>query len=124
MGTVEERNTQTVERWAETWNNDVMRMVDEIYAPDCEVVDVIRDRSFTGREALRAVEQQMIGADPTRRMVITRSVAQGDTVAVEIDSYWQSDAVRARACVVLTFGEDGLIVSDHTYAGDPTGVAG
>jgi predicted SnoaL-like aldol condensation-catalyzing enzyme len=100
-----------------------MRMVDEIYAPEGEVVDVMRDRSFTGREALGAVEQQMIDADPTRRLVITTSVAQGNTVVVEIDSYWQSDAVRARACVVLTFGDDGLIVSDHLYAGDPTGVA-
>jgi nuclear transport factor 2 (NTF2) superfamily protein len=116
-------NVERVRHWEWTWNNDVMRMVDECYAEGCEVVDVIRGRVIEGREGLRAVERQMIDMDPSRRMVITKLVANGDTVVVEVDSYWRDDSVVAKGCVVLTFDATGMIVSDHTYSADPIGAA-
>ena len=116
-------NVERVRHWEWTWNNDVMRMVDECYAADCEVVDVIRDRVIEGREGLRAVERQMIEVDPSRRMVITKVVASGDTVVVEVESYWKDDSVVAKGCVVLTFDEEGHVVSDYTYSADPIGAA-
>ena len=118
-----DKNVERVRHWEWTWNNDVMRMVDECYAVDCEVVDVIRDRVIEGREGLRAVERQMLEVDPSRRMVITKVVASGDTVVVEVESYWKDDSVVAKGCVVLTFDEEGQVVSDHTYSADPIGAA-
>ena len=65
----------------------------------------------------------MMAADATRRMKITKMVACDDTVAIEMDALWQDGAVTAQACVFLTFDADGMIISDHSYGGDPTGAA-
>jgi hypothetical protein len=105
-----DKNVERVHHWEWTWNNDVMRMVDD-------------DRVIEGREGLRAVERQMIEVDPSRRMVITKVVASGDTVVVEVESFWKDDSVVAKGCVVLTFDEEGQVVSDHTYSADPIGAA-
>ena len=123
MGSTEQRNLERVRHWEWTWNNDVMRMVDECYAPDCEVVDMFRQRTFNGREALREIEKQMMAVDATRQMKITKAIASGDTVVVEVDALWQDGKVLAKGCVVLTFNADGQIVSDHSYSGDPIGAA-
>jgi len=124
MGATEERNLERSKHWEWTWNNDVMRMVDECYALDCEVRDMIRGLAFHGREALREVEKQIMAADATRRMAITKMVASGDTVAIEMDAFFHGGATAITSCVVLTFDDDGFIVSDHTYSGDPLGVNG
>jgi nuclear transport factor 2 (NTF2) superfamily protein len=124
VSSIEETNMERTRLWELTWNSDPMRMVDECYAPDCEVRDMIRGLTFHGREELRAVEKQILATDSTRRMKITKMVPSGDTVAVEMDAYWLDDTVSITACVVLTFGADGLILSDHTYSGDPLGTVG
>jgi hypothetical protein len=124
MGSIQERNLERTKHWEWTWNNDVMRMVDECYAPDCEVRDMIRGVTLNGREELREVEKRIIAADATRRMSITKMVASGDTVAAEMDAFWRDGTISITSCVVLTFSDDGLIVSDHTYSADPLGVSG
>lgn len=124
MGATEERNLERTKHWEWTWNNDVMRMVDECYAADCEVRDMIRGVALRGREELREVEKQIMAADATRRMSITKMVASGDTVAAEMDAFFRDGAVAITSCVVLTFDDDGLILSDHTYSEDPLGVNG
>ena len=121
MGDQEKRNMERVEHWVWTWNNDVMRMVDECYAEDCEVTDMFRKRTFHGREELRAIEEQMIGLDATRSMQINRMVASGDTVAVEVDASFGDVVVQN--CVFLTFDQDGFITTDHSYGNDPSGLA-
>lgn len=123
MGSIEERNMERVRHWAWTWNNDVMRMVDECYAENCEVSDMLRDRTFRGREELRLIERQMMSLDASRKMTITRMVANGDTVAVEADASWDGGNTIAKSCVFLTFDEAGLIVVDHSYSSDPSGAA-
>src|SRR5262249_36503887 len=111
MSTNEQRNIERTRFWEQTWNNDVMRMVDECYAKDCEVIDMFRQRTFRGREELRAIEKQMMAADSTRRMKINKIVASGDTVVVEVDASWRNGTQTAKSCVVLTYGADGMIVS-------------
>ena len=121
MGELEKRNMERVEHWAWTWNNDVMRMVDECYAEDCEVTDMFRKRTFYGREELRMIEKQMIALDATRKMTVKKMVPCGDTVAVELEASFDGTVVSN--CVFLTFNEDGLIVTDHSYGNDPNGIA-
>jgi hypothetical protein len=121
---IEERNLERTKHWEWTWNNDVMRMVDECYAEDCEVSDMVRGQTFHGREELRGIEKQMMGVDATRRMVITKMVASGDTVAAEMDALWRDGTISVKACVVLTYNADGFIATDHSYSADPLGAAG
>ena len=47
MGAREERNLERTRHWEWTWNHDVMRMVDECYAEDCEVTDMLRPARST-----------------------------------------------------------------------------
>jgi hypothetical protein len=123
MGDVEQRNMERVKHWEWTWNNDALRMVDECYAENCEVSDMLRGRTFHGRDELRLIEKQMLELDPTRRMSITRMIPCGDTVAIEMDASWNDGKAVVKSCVFLTFNEDGLIIVDHSYGGDPTGAA-
>jgi ketosteroid isomerase-like protein len=109
----EERNIALVQKWATTWNEEVDRMVDECYAPDCVVEDMGGRQVFRGREELRGIEHQMLAAAPTRKMVVNRTIASGDTVVVEVDSIGLTPEP-VKACVVLTI-RDGLIISDHSY---------
>lgn len=123
MASVEERNLDRVRQWEWNWNNDVMRMVDECYAADCVVIDMLRGRTFHGREELRAIEEQMISADVSREMNITNTVASGNAVATEMDALWDKGTQVAKSCVFLTFDDDGMIKTDHSYGGDPTNAA-
>ena len=111
----EERNVELVGKWAATWNDEVDRMVDEVYAPDCVVESSGNVRH--GREELRAAEYRILDAAPNRRMVVKRTIASGDTVAVEMDLFGlgaSPELSKTRACVVLRF-RDGMVYSDHSY---------
>ena len=123
MSSIEARNKGLAERWAKAWNEDAVQMVDDCYAENCEVSDMLRGRTFHGRDELRLIEEQMIAIDPTHRMAITRMVANGDTVAIEMDAFWDNDRAMVKSCVFLTFDADGMIVVDHSYGGDPNGAA-
>jgi nuclear transport factor 2 (NTF2) superfamily protein len=115
----EKRNLQRVKLWEETWNTDVERMVNELYAVDCEVRNMITGFVIRGREELRAVERAIAKQAPERRMRVYRAIASGDVVAVESDVFF--GAKQLQGCVFLTFDNDGWITSDHSYAADPTG---
>jgi hypothetical protein len=122
LGTaIEQRNLQRVGYWQETWNNNVDRMIDECYAENCVVENVLSGHALRGREALRKVEHAMRTFDGTRRMEITRKIASGNVVAVELDVFW--NGAKQRGCVFLTFDQSGMIVSDHSYGHDPAGAS-
>ena len=115
----ERRNLAAVQRWEDTYNHDVEKMVDEVYAPDCEVVDVLRGVTLRGREALRAFERRMVELAPQRRLRVLKAVASGDTVALECEGIFPGATFPA--CVFLVFDERGQVKQDHSYAADPTG---
>jgi hypothetical protein len=121
MTEIERRNIERVKFWEQSWNSAVDRMVDESYAENCEVINMLTGYAMNGREALRKIEHAMLAFDATRRMEITRMVASGNTVAVEADSIWKGQ--RSKACVFLTFNDAGMIVSDHSYGSDPAGTS-
>ena len=117
----EKQNVQRVKFWEWAWNNAVDRMVDECYAPDCTVVNMMTGYTMRGREELRAIEHAMLSFDGTRRMEITNIVASGDVVAVQADALWGD--VRSKACAFLTFDEHGMITVDNSYGSDPSGAS-
>ena len=115
----EKRNLERVKLWEQTWNEDVMRMVDELYAEDCEVRNMITGFVVRGREPFREVERAIEKHSPDRRMRVYRAIASGNVVAIEADAFFAGKQMQA--CAFLTFDESGRIVSDHTYGADPTG---
>ena len=121
MTPTETRNLAVVDRWEDTYNNAVDRMVDECYAPDCEVHNMLAGTVFHGREGLRAIEHEIQKVQVDRKLRVLKKFASGDSVAVECEGIF--GALRFKACVILTFNADGQIISDHTYSPDPTGTS-
>jgi hypothetical protein len=121
MTKTEERNLAQLARWEKTYNEDVDAMCDELYAENCEVTAMLTGATFRGREALRALEHQISAARPDRRLHVVRAIASGDVVAAECTGHFGANTINA--VVVLTFDANGQIVSDHTYAADPTGMS-
>jgi hypothetical protein len=121
MTPTEARNLAMVDRWEDTYNNAVDRMVDECYAPNCEVHNMLAGAVFHGREGLRAIEHEIQKAQVDRKLHVLKKFASGDSVTVECEGIF--GAMRFKACVILTFNADGQIVSDHTYSPDPTGIS-
>ena len=119
MTETEKRNLDRVKLWEQTWNEDVMRMVDELYAEDCEVRNMITGFVVRGRENFREVERAIEKHSPDRRMRVCRAIASGDVVAIEADVFFAGK--QSQGCVFLTLDEKGWIRSDHSYAADPTG---
>ncbi len=121
MTPAEQRNLAMVDRWEDTYNNAVDRMVDECYAPDCEVHNMLAGSVFHGRSGLREIEHAIQAHQVDRKLRVLKKFASGDSVAVECEGLFGELAFNA--CVILTFNSDGQIVSDHTYSPDPTGIS-
>jgi hypothetical protein len=115
----ERRNLEAVKRWEATYNDEIEKMVDEVYAPDCEVVDVFRGATLRGREELRVLERRICQLMPTRRLRVVKAVASGDTVALECEGIFPTGTFPA--VVFLVFDANGQVKQDHTYAPDPGG---
>ena len=116
----EKRNLAAVDRWIDTYNNQVDKMVNEVYAADCEVHNMFAGAVMHGREELRALEQKIQAQVPERRMELVKAVASGDTVAVEVTGVFGDE--RFPAVVFLTFNDAGQVVVDHSYAPQPSSV--
>jgi len=108
----ETRNVERVKHWQWGWTNDVDSMA-ETYTEDCVFMNMMSGVTTLGREEMRTMERALRGVDGERRLEITRMIASGDAVAVEIDATWKG--VLSKACVILTFDENGLIASEHSY---------
>ena len=115
----EKRNLAAVKRWEATYNDDVEKMVDEVYAANCEVVDVFRGVTLRGREELRDLERRILASAPQRKLRVLKAVAAGDTVALECEGIFPFGSFPA--CVFLVFDANAQVKQDHTYAPDPAG---
>jgi ketosteroid isomerase-like protein len=115
MVSEEERNLEAVKRWAELYNDDVHRMVDESYGEPFEV-DVRGQFVMHRRETFHRAEAAVLAAAPRRRTRVERMCAAGDTVVVEALLFDpdQGEDWQTPWCAVLRL-RDGRIVSDHTY---------
>jgi hypothetical protein len=107
-----ETNLALVERWADAFNNDIERLIAELYAPDCTFSGVQLSHS-----KLLRFEQRVLAAAPRRTARIERTHAAGDVVTVEgtlLDPDRGADWALP-FCAVLTW-RDGKVISDNTYA--------
>jgi hypothetical protein len=106
------RNLELVAQWADAFNDDLERLITELYAPDCLVNGFV-----FGQDRFRKFEQRVLAAAPKRTVRVDRTHAVGDVVAVEgvlLDPDQGADW-QLPFCAVLTW-RDGKVVSDNTYA--------
>jgi predicted ester cyclase len=121
----EERNFAVSEKWERLYHEDVGRMCDECYAPECEVVIIATGESVRGRDKLKAGELGLLKAAPDRTLRSFNRIARGNQVVVEL--VWEGTHTgsgmgvpptgkswKVGACAIQTF-EDGLVVREHTY---------
>lgn len=113
----ERRNLEAVKRWEETYNHDIEALVDDVYAEDCEIVDVLRGVTFRGREKLRAFERRTAAAAPTRSLRVLRAIASGDSVAIEAEGRFPTGTFAL--CAFLVFDDAGRVAQDRTYMTGP-----
>lgn len=118
MGAVDavERNRQQALHWIACWNDDPHRMIADCYAADCVVENRISGLRINGAAELAEVEDALLAFDGERRMDLATLTASDDRVALELIVHMGGAILNA--CVVLTFGRDGRIRSDHTYIND------
>lgn len=105
-----------VELWGQTYNEDVSRMVQECYAPNCRVYPMGR-RVLEGRDWLQRAEEAVLRHAPRRRLRIERTHPCGNVVCVEavlLDPD-QGEDWSLPFVAVLTVDADGRIAIDRTY---------
>ena len=119
MSELEKRNLEVVKLWAETYNNDVDRMVNECYAENCKVSSMFGGAIIEGRPRFLKLEQRVVKVAPRRNIRLERTHAVGNVVVVEATLFDpdQGDEWQSPFCAILTF-KDGRIVEDRTYLDD------
>ena len=119
MSELEKCNLEVVKLWAETYNNDVDRMVNECYAENCEVSSMFGGAIIEGRPRFLKLEQRVVKVAPRRNIRLDRTHAVGNVVVVEATLFDpdQGDEWLSPFCAILTF-KDGRIVEDRTYLDD------
>ena len=75
MSELEKRNLEVVKLWAETYNNDVDRMVNECYAENCAVSSMFGGAIIEGRPRFLKLEQRVVNLAPRRNIRIERTHA-------------------------------------------------
>jgi ketosteroid isomerase-like protein len=116
MDKLEERNLEVVKHWAEMYNHDVERFVQECYSEDCSAASMLGGSKIEGQSPFLKLERRVLKAAPRRQIRLGHTHAAGDVVVVEatlLDPD-QGDAWQSPFCAVLTF-KDGKIVEDRTY---------
>jgi ketosteroid isomerase-like protein len=122
----EKRNLELVREWAKAWEEDSVRMVDEVYADATEVFIPLQDLYWAKRgkskanwraeEAAIERHNQIKGIE--RKMSFVTILPRGDTVAVEVaitHTTRSGRVVPGWFAAFLTFDKDGRIIVDHTY---------
>lgn len=112
----EQRNLETVERWAKLYNEEGSAFVRECYAENV-VVDCPGALKVEGLDSFVALEDAVCDAAPNRWFQIDRKIAQDDVVVVQATLFDpdQGDDFSTRFCAVLTFDDDGKVYNDTTY---------
>lgn len=118
----EKRNVKLIKQWANSWENEASRMVDEIYADSTEVFLPLQKMYMlkTGKSKAnwRAVEVANQKLYTSRQMKLITVIPRGDTVAVEVMTTETNLIGRTKEgyfAAFLKFDKDGRIVSDHSY---------
>lgn len=107
-----------VQRYQDTYNNDIKALVRDVYAPDVDLY--MTGGEIHGEQQFLAVEMAILEAAPQRRMRVDRAHICGRETVV-IEAVILDDArpdFFSPLCAIFTI-RDGRIVRDHSYL-DPS----
>ncbi len=125
----ESTNLKRTDEWAAEWSiptGSSEKLVNELYADETEIHGVLQStkpmiKAGDGKAKLMAFEKAGARAMKSRSMKFIKKVAQGDTVAVQVEvDYVMADG-RAGTdwfAAFLTFNDEGRITIDHTFLRD------
>jgi ketosteroid isomerase-like protein len=119
MSETEKRNLEVVERWAQTYNSDIERMVTECYAENCKVSSMLSGAVIEGQPRFLKLELRVAKVSPRRHLRIDHTHVAGDVVVVEATLFDPDQGAdwKSPFCAVLTL-KDGKIIEDRTYMDD------
>ena len=131
----EKRNIEQVKGWADAWaedaarsddDNTTARFVDEYYAETADVVSAMVNfywaRQGHDLQPWRTVEIEDRKRLRSGKITFTCIVAQGDTVAVEMEGSFTGLSGRKSGgwgAAFFKFDKDGKMISDRTYNSEP-----
>lgn len=119
----EKRNLEVIKEWAHCWNTPGLaaRLVDEIYADDCEVFTPLQNmyhaKMGKSKKSWRRLELEVEKLYKKREMRIVSTMSRGDTVALEAAITIitaKGRMIEGWFAAFLKF-KDGRIFEDHTY---------
>ena len=123
----EKLNLDVLETWVECWNIPGLgaeKMVDDLYAEECEVYTPLRDMYYVkmgkSKRRWRAVELSIEKLYKTRKMEIVWKMVKDNTVVLEAKTHFvivNGEERHRGFAAILTF-ENGKIVRDHAYMRD------
>lgn len=116
MGDTQEKQA-LVARWAQYYNDDPARMVQECYSEHCKVYPMgLASGPIEGRKRLQRAEDAVLAKAPRRRIEVTHTHITGDTVCVEavLRDPDRGDDWSLPFIAVLTVS-NGEVVTDRTY---------
>jgi hypothetical protein len=105
---------ELVERWQETYNEDIRDFVLVCYAPDAHIC--FPGGEARGHEQYLKIEEAVLGACPKRKLRVDRVLFSGEDTAI-VEGVELDDArpdYYSPFCSILTAG-DGRIVEERTY---------
>ena len=118
----EVRVLEAVKGWADAWENDVGRMIDEFYAEQPEIYTPIQRwywmKPGQSKDAWRAAEveerklEKQVHPDANSKMRFESILVRGNTVAILMET--------GRSAIFLEFDDDGKIQRDHSFFRGPT----
>lgn len=119
-------NLKRTDEWAEQWNiptGSSETLVNEYYADNTEIHAILQSsrpmlKAGDDKAKLMAFEKAGAKAMKSRTMTFIKKIAQGDTVAVQVEVDYVTSDGRAGVdwfAAFLTFDDDGRITVDHTF---------
>lgn len=120
----EKRTLAAVEPWRVAWNThgEASKLVDEIYADNCEVFTpfqrVYHAKMGQSKENWRNLEIENEKVWKKRTQTIVNCIVQGNRVAMELELDMEridGKVSKGWYAAFLTFDKDGRVTCDHTY---------
>jgi hypothetical protein len=122
-------NLRRTDEWAVEWSipaGSSEKLVNELYADQTEIRGVLQStkpmiKAGDGKDKLMAFEKAGASGMKSRSMRFIKKIAQGDTVAIQVEVDYVTSGGRAGVesfAAFLTFDDEGRIAIDHTFLRD------
>lgn len=123
----EKLNLEVLDTWVKCWNIPGLgaeKMVDELYAENCEVYTPLQDMYYVkmgkSKRSWKRAELSLEKLYEMRRMEIVWKMVKDNAIVIEAKTHFilkNGEERHKGFAAILTF-ENGKIIRDHTYMRD------